>query len=222
MPEITRHATPGPPGRHWNKVCSLHGYSLNQIRTGDTGIYVNEVVPHSSADVLPRKTTGFCMYFRPEWATCVTSLERLQREPETPTWILLSSTQELQVKQEHVTFTYICGKCTGTFKVSTRGEYGTGSSYQPVCCIFPISEYILSWRWLTLNIPHFSDRWQWTGDSEHSPQPFTMSSKSSSAHRQNKIYSLVLIPEAWIHFFKVVELHNTNNNDCQKVWLKLL
>lgn len=166
MPEITRHATPGPPG-HWNKVCSLRSYSLNQIRTGDTGIYVNEVVPHSSADVLPRKTTVFCMYFRPEWATCVTSLEHLQRQPETPTWVLLSSAQELQVKQEHVTFTYICGKCTRTFKVSTRGEYGTGSFLSASLLHLPyIRIYIkltmTDFKYTTLQWQMTVNRWQWT------------------------------------------------------------
>lgn len=61
----------------------------------------------------------------------VTSLELLQREPETPTWVLLSSAQHLQVKEEHVTFTYLRGKCPGMLKVSTRGEYGTGSFLTP-------------------------------------------------------------------------------------------
>lgn len=50
-PEIRRHATTVPSRLHCNKVCSSHSYSLNQIWTGDTGIYVNEVSLHSSADV---------------------------------------------------------------------------------------------------------------------------------------------------------------------------
>lgn len=215
MPEITRHATTGPSDLHWNKVCSSHSYSLNQIWTGGTSIYVNEVVPHSSAVSLPGETTVLCMYFRPKWATSVTSLELLW-EPETPTWVLLSSAQQLQVKEEHVTFTYICRKCPGMLKVSTRGEYGTGSFLTRSLLQLPYVRIYIKPMMMTLNIPGSRDRWQWTQSTtfHHRVQ--------SPVQLTGKMRFIVqpLIPEACIHFFKVLQLHN--NNDCQKLRLQLL
>lgn len=77
-PEIRRHATTVPSRLHCNKVCSSHSYSLNQIWTGDTGIYVMKCHSIPVLMSLPGGATILCMYFRPERATCVTSLELLQ------------------------------------------------------------------------------------------------------------------------------------------------
>jgi len=118
---------------------------------------------------LPGETTVLCTYFRPEWATCVTSLELLPREPETPIQVLLSSAQRLQVKQEQVIFTCICRKRTGMLKVSTRGEYGTGSSLTPGLLHLP---YIRIYIKVMIADFKYTRLQPETGDSEHSPQTF--------------------------------------------------
>ena len=137
---------------------------------------------------LPGETTVLCMYFGPEWATCLTSLELLRWEPQTPTQVLLSSAQQLQVKQEHVTFTYICGKCTGMLKVSTRGEYGTGSFLTPSLLHLPYMR-IYSKLMMT-DFKHTRLQGQVTVNIVHNLS--SLSSKSSSAHRQNESHSLAL------------------------------
>lgn len=122
-----RHATTGPSGIHWNKVCSSHSYSLNHIWTGDTSIYVNEVVPHSSAGIQAWGDSSSLYVFQARMGHLCHLIWTPTRRDRNTHWMLLPSAQQLRVKQEHVTFTQICKKCTGTLNVSTRDEYGTGS-----------------------------------------------------------------------------------------------
>lgn len=163
---------------------------------------------------LPEEKTVLCMYLRSEWATCVTSLELLQREPETPTQVLLSSAQQLQVKQEHVTFNIYLRKAHRNVESQyKRGVWNRQMLHLPYMRIY-----------IKLTMTDFKHRLQGQVTVNIVHNLSSPSSKSSSAHRQNEIHSLALNSwslDTFFHFFKVVQLHNINNH-CQKLRLKLL
>lgn len=140
----------------------------------------------------PGETEVLCMYFRPECATWVTSLELLQQGTETPTRYSCPQPDNRG---------WTCNIYTDLQKVHRNIASVQEGNMELVVSIPCLSQLLYMTTYMKLTMTDFKHnklQGQVTVNIVHNLS--SLSSKCSSAHRQNKIHSLAL--NSWgLHTF---------------------